>query len=260
MFSTTIVCREKTGFTLVELSVVLVIIGFLVAGVSAGANMVKQAQIRSVISDLVGFQASYNGFVSRYNKIPGDMDIASAYWPGANNCATTVVNCNGNGNGVINFATGARGNGTGDETERAWKHMALAGVIGQGIVEVADSFTATAVGTNAPAGRITGTGFMIGSGTLGTGVTSPFAATTSIILVGRSATNNSLVSGALKPEDAFNLDVKVDDGIVSGGNFQGANTGFFRTINGLGSATCLTGNNYNIATTTDVCISGLSLN
>lgn len=252
--------KRNSGFTLVELSIVLVIIGFLVAGVSAGASMIKQAQVRSVISDMIGFQASYNGFVARFNKVPGDMDIGSAYWPGANNCAVTPLNCNGNGNGVIQFATGARGNGTGDETERAWKHMSLAGVISQGIPELADTFTQTQVGLTAPSTRLSGVGFMMGSNTLGTGVTSPFSLTTNLILIGGENTNNSLVNGALSPEDAFNLDVKLDDGIVSGGTFQGANTGFFRTINGAGSATCLNGVNYNITVTTDECISGLSLN
>jgi len=41
-----------SGFTLVELSIVIVIIGFLVAGIAAGSNMVKQAQLRSVITDM----------------------------------------------------------------------------------------------------------------------------------------------------------------------------------------------------------------
>ncbi|MFI4984234.1 MAG: type II secretion system protein, partial [Rickettsiales bacterium] len=70
------------GFTLVELSIVIVIIGFLVAGIAAGANMVKQAEIRSVITDLQSYQTAYNNFVAKYNAVPGDMTTASSFWTG----------------------------------------------------------------------------------------------------------------------------------------------------------------------------------
>jgi len=251
---------HNKGFTLVELSIVIVIIGFLVAGISAGSNMIKQAQLRSVITDLVSYQASYNGFVSRYNRVPGDMNIASAYWNTIGNCADTVVNCNGNGDGSIDFALGARGNGTGDETERAWKHLALSGSIGQGIVSVPDAFTQTSIGVNSASSRLSGAGYLMASGTIGTGITSPFDASVNAIFIGKEATNNTPVSGALKPEDAFNIDQKVDDGSVSSSAFSGANTGFYRSINGTGVSGCLSGLNYNINTSSTDCLSGLSLN
>lgn len=248
------------GFTLVELSIVIIIIGFLVAGISAGANMVKQAQLRSIITDFVGYQASYNGFVSRYNRVPGDMDIASAYWTGDGNCADTAVNCNGDGDGSIEFALGSRGNGSGDETERAWKHLSLSGTINQGVGSVADTFTQSSIGNTVISSRLSGAGYLMASGTIGTGVTSPFASSVNAIYIGKESTNNTPVVGGIKPEDAFNIDQKMDDGSVSGSAFGGANTGFFRSINGLGVTGCLTGVNYDLTTTSTDCLSGLSLN
>jgi len=47
---------NKAGFILVELSIVIIIIGFLVAGIAAGSNILKQAQLRSVIADIESLQ------------------------------------------------------------------------------------------------------------------------------------------------------------------------------------------------------------
>lgn len=96
------------GFTLVELAIVIVIIGFLVAGVAVGANMIKQAELRSLITDLRLHQVAYNNFIGRFNKVPGDIDNASSFWSatsGSTSCAATITNCNGDGDGLIEHGT-----------------------------------------------------------------------------------------------------------------------------------------------------------
>ena len=54
--------KKHLGFTLVELSIVIIIIGFLIAGISGGKSLIEQAKLNSVISELQKYQLIYNNF------------------------------------------------------------------------------------------------------------------------------------------------------------------------------------------------------
>jgi len=83
---------KKQGFTLVEMSIILVIIGLIVGGVLTGKSLIETSRIKSQISQLQQFETAYNTFVNTYDAIPGDMNNADAYWPG------TAI---GNGNRML---------------------------------------------------------------------------------------------------------------------------------------------------------------
>ncbi len=76
----------KRGFTLVELSIVLVIIGLLIGGILAAQSMVDNAKINSQITQLQQIDAAMQNFYTAYKRLPGDRD-ASGLWhnPGATN-------------------------------------------------------------------------------------------------------------------------------------------------------------------------------
>jgi len=78
------------GFTLIELSIVIVIIGLVVSAVVAGQSLVKQAKIRSEINMLTEYTVGVNTFYSKFGTIPGDLSSAQDYWG--------VGTENGNGN------------------------------------------------------------------------------------------------------------------------------------------------------------------
>jgi len=257
--------NKKDGFTLVELAIVIVIIGFLVAGIAAGSNMIKQAELRSLVTDLQSYQTAYNNFLGRYNKVAGDMDVASAYFP---NCAVTPANCNGDGNGEIDHTTAVATN----ETRMAWKQLAEAGMIGAGISQIANAPAnpgSLLIGTETPSSKKSGAGFMMASGNFGAfgnaGLTvSVFANSTNAVFLGTPGLNVGLASGSLTAEEAFNIDQKLDDGLVTGTTFNGATTGVIRVQAGLSAteADC-TGaatNVYAIAGTSSACVLGLALN
>jgi prepilin-type N-terminal cleavage/methylation domain-containing protein len=66
--------NSHSGFTLIELSIVIVIIGLIVAGVVAGQSLVKQSKLYSIITDVSRYKVSVNTFRLTYNAIPGGYD------------------------------------------------------------------------------------------------------------------------------------------------------------------------------------------
>lgn len=68
----------KSGFTLVEISIVLVIIGLIVGGILVGQDLIKSAKIRSQISQIEEFKTATNTFKLKYRHLPGDMQPSQA--------------------------------------------------------------------------------------------------------------------------------------------------------------------------------------
>jgi len=258
---------KTQGFTLVELSIVIIIIGLLIAGISAGTSLINQASINSVITDMQSYQTSYNNFIGRYNSIPGDFNNAFAYW--GTTCADTNVNCNGNGNSLIEYgAAGA------DETVKAWKHLALANMIsGAGTAVLgAGSGGNLTIGVDVPSSKLAGAGYNLSGATANIGgataVASPWQAPvndnrTNAVFIGKKTATAGIVNAALKPLDAFNVDQKIDDGVLnSAGTFTGAVTGYFRSVDGtdVTAGDCATTNDYDGTVVAAACVSGLALN
>lgn len=83
------------GFTLIELSIVLVIIALIVAGILVGREMIEVATARSQLSEWDKLRANAGAFQNKYNCLPGDC-------PNATNFFTSVQN--GDGNKLIQSA------------------------------------------------------------------------------------------------------------------------------------------------------------
>ena len=59
---------SSLGFTLIELSIVLVIIGLIIGGVLIGQDLVKSSQIRSLASQLQQYKSAVATFENKYNR------------------------------------------------------------------------------------------------------------------------------------------------------------------------------------------------
>lgn len=232
----------KRGFTIVELSVVLVIIGLLVAGIAAGSSMIHQAELRSVINDLQNFQTAYSNFVSFYKGPPGDISSASTYWADGV-CGSPATICDGNDNGTIDSSGG--------EFFAAPKELSLAGMINAGIPVVTNSTTFAP--ENFPVSKLNASSYIFVSFN-GSGLATIFG-NGNLVLAENLANNNG--GTVLSSIDAFTIDQKIDDGTISNGNFYGALTGSFLAY---GKSDCitpsfpdLTQTTYNTTTTTISC-------
>ncbi len=83
--------RLKAGFTLIEMSIVLVIIGLIVGGILVGQNLIRIAENRAFVSQLEKYNTAVNTFRNKYACLPGDCANATSFG----------FAYNGNGNGLI---------------------------------------------------------------------------------------------------------------------------------------------------------------
>src|ERR1700759_2898335 len=92
--------KGEQGFTLIELSIVLVIIGLIVGGILVGQDLIKAAEVRAQISQIEKYNSAMNTFRAKFAAIPGDMPPAVANQFGfttGTNCVGTFGQRDGNG-------------------------------------------------------------------------------------------------------------------------------------------------------------------
>lgn len=223
--------KSQKGFTLVELSIVIVIIGLIVAGVIGGQSLVKQAQLRAIISESEQIKVAFNAFKLEYNAIPGDMSNGSSYWATACNAAGTgasvAAECNGDGNKYLSIvATNA------SEGYMAWQHLSLAGLYpGSFVPTIAVLGT---INSNIPGSKFSGAGITLVQdtnaapfATAGDGSTT--AADTrntgkNIILFGGPVSAKIANSTVFSAPQAYSVDSKADDGSPTTGSILGSGT------------------------------------
>lgn len=155
---------RSQGFSLLELSIVIVVIALIAGGIIAGTDMLRQSEVRSVISDLTQYASAVRSFNNRYESIPGDMRNATDYWGEvpSGGCPNTVGSgkqtCNGNGNGLINMGEPDASSG---EHFRFWQHLSNATLVQGSYTGVTATIGVTQpdIGVNIPASQLEGVGF-----------------------------------------------------------------------------------------------------
>ncbi|MBU0621065.1 MAG: prepilin-type N-terminal cleavage/methylation domain-containing protein [Gammaproteobacteria bacterium] len=121
--------RNQSGFTLIEIAIVLVIIGLLLGGVLKGQELINSAKVKSLATDFRNIPVYIYGYQDKFRAIPGDDRLAASHVSGA----TTIDPGNGNGliDGDWNSTT------TTDESYNFWQHVRLAG-LAPGSTDIAD--------------------------------------------------------------------------------------------------------------------------
>jgi prepilin-type N-terminal cleavage/methylation domain-containing protein len=112
-----------SGFTLVELAIVLMIIGLLIGGILKGQELITNARITSAGAQIQGYEAAVITFQDSYGALPGDITNPSTRIP---NCTASGCNIAGDGNGRIGQTDGW---GVSAENNNFWVHMAKANLI-----------------------------------------------------------------------------------------------------------------------------------
>ena len=201
--------RKQTGFTLIEIAIVLVIIGLLLGGVLKGQELIQSARVRNLASTQDGIKAAFFGFQDRYRALPGYYTGALAIanignGMAANAGCTGAVNGGGNGDGTIALA---------GESIIAWEHLARSGFL-TGSYTCAAAAAAT---TNTPTNVYSSFVQLVNDGVYGIASTGPAR---------HNVKSGSSIPSAIITE----LDRKIDDGMPYTGSFQ------FSVFNGGGGA------------------------
>jgi prepilin-type N-terminal cleavage/methylation domain-containing protein len=125
---------NRQGFTLIELSVVLVIIGLLVGGILLGRDLIKAAELRGTVSQLERYQSAVYAFRVKYDALPGDMTSDTAMQLGFTGRLGTPGYGDGNG-----FIEGCSSGATiaGCETLLFWADLSSANLINGNFNQVA---------------------------------------------------------------------------------------------------------------------------
>jgi prepilin-type N-terminal cleavage/methylation domain-containing protein len=115
--------RNQSGFTLIEIAIVLVIIGLLLGGVLKGQELINSAKVKNLATDFRNIPVSIYGYQDKFKALPGDDVNVVTHLVGAT-LATTPAGSQGNGviDGAWNSIVQT------DETYLFWQHIRLAGL------------------------------------------------------------------------------------------------------------------------------------
>lgn len=214
----------KHGFSLVELSIVLVILGLLTGGILGGQSLMRAAELRSISKEYQTFSIAVNTFKDKYFAIPGDMINAEQFWgtmstgtcPGATGGVGTET-CSGNG---LNDIDNASNEDEAGENFTFWQHLANAGLIEGSYTGIAGSGSRldAIAGINVPGSKMTSAGWIVN--TVGAGGSGTMYAVEhgNHFVFGAKRNNFGMSDPALTPEEAWNIDIKSDDGLPASGS------------------------------------------
>jgi len=213
---------RRSGFSLVELSIVLVILGLLTGGVLTGQNLIRAAELRSVTTEFNNYQTAVMTFRDKYFAVPGDMNNATDFWdvlstgvcPSGSGSGTET--CSGNGDGIVDEAPG---NDRFGERYSFWQHLANAGLIeGSYTGKSGTSWHVDSdPGENVPASKISNAGWDVFNRVGGSAEKYDLNYGNHFSYGVKFSSTRGMYAPVFSPEEAWGIDKKIDDGVPGRG-------------------------------------------
>ena len=183
---------QQSGFTLVEIAIVLVIIGLLLGGILKGQELINSAKVKNLANDFRVIPTYIYAFQDKFRALPGDDAQVTTHVAGA-----TLSTAGPVGNGVINGNWNSTA--VADEAFLFWQHVRLANLAAGST----DTASTTYVPKNAMGGTI--------------GISS--ATATQVQITGMTGTYQICSAGILG-KFAKQLDIQMDDGVTNTGSMR----------------------------------------
>lgn len=205
--------NSQSGFTLIELAIVLVIVGLLVGGILKGQELIANAQLKATISQIEAIKTAVVAFEDKYGALPGDLSGAATKIAG---CTTTLCGTVGNGNGKIGAAPTIGGT-LADTTEGFYALAQLgASELLSGLDTSFGGFPSSKMGGGFWIDYSDGTPVEVAAGR----TTAP--AGNYIVFAGDTASTVGGAPGPLSTNEAARIDRQLDDGNPDTGSILGA--------------------------------------
>lgn len=119
---------RQTGFTLVEIAIVLIIVGLMLGGVMKGQELIDNAKVKNLSSDFRNIPLYVYAYQDKFKALPGDDAGVDAHL-GSKLCPSSCKATSADevqGNGIIEGAWNSTTKS--DESFRFWQHVRLAGL------------------------------------------------------------------------------------------------------------------------------------
>ena len=223
--------HNEQAFTLLEMSVVIVIVGLILAGITLGGDLSRNAELKTVFVDLERYETAVKNFKDQYKSLPGDMYNAASFWgvsagnvtdvPGSAGCYSTAAvgtaTCNGNGDGSISVNAG------GNEMFTFWQQLSAAELLDGRFTGAPGGGGAlhAVIGENVPSSSVRGAGYTTAFVGVVSGNADLYDANYGHVTVfGTEVASNTTFGEVLTPGEIFAMDEKVDDGSPAYGRFM----------------------------------------
>jgi prepilin-type N-terminal cleavage/methylation domain-containing protein len=251
---------HRCGFTLVELSIVLIIIGLVAGAIFVGQALIEAATIQSQARQIERYQAAINTFRGKYNGLPGDLVSYEA--AGLGFVPRSGARGHGDGNGILEHCNQPPMFSEiplGCEIILFWSDLSKAGLIEGDFSTATDGdFTTTTFEESLlyfPLAKVRNDITLIPG--MDFGVNKLILVTVHLqnhAPLGQTGSNFRL----FYPEFAYRVDSKMDDGnplsgqvrVKESGAFGLDTTGFFAMPPAQGAANCVNAGAYNILLST----------
>lgn len=206
--------RKQSGFTLIEIAIVLVIIGLLLGGVLKGQELINSAKVKNLARDFGNVPTFINMYQDKYRSLPGDDGSADKHVTNGVICdpVDTAKHCVLN-NGLIDGPWDATlADGKKNESFLFWQHIRLAGFLSGTTDITVNDF----IPTNSNGGRLG-----VQSNVNFTTITSNNAGTAGTEITGTYIVCSSGILGKF----VKHLDSTLDNGDTDTGSMRAIKTG-----------------------------------
>lgn len=237
----------KKGFTLVELSIVLVIIGLLIGGILVGQSLIESARIQKFVRTLDQIDSAIALFESKFKKLPGDSPFHDAAGDGDGEVENSITN-GGATNSFANYNF---------EVANFWRHLQQDNFLDKEYDTFSNNASTTGLvpGTHFPTVELGEEGgIVVVHDTRSTATNyTRYYYVCGYNTVPNDDTLSSARAGFLTPIEALSIDTKLDDGVAGGLTSYIDYTERVFARNDFSGVSCTSGSDYDASSDDPAC-------
>lgn len=205
--------QGSKGFTLIEMSIVLIIIGLIIGGILKGQEVIESSRQKAIITQIDSVRAAVNTFADKYQALPGDYIRASE------RLRPDMIDGSGEGiigNSGLDQATQVASEpGNTEEYVEFWNQLAAARLISGTRILTNSSPDFFGEGSPFPESDIPGSGLTVLYGNYD--VDTNIERRTHWLRIQKALGEVGQATESISPKSMFEIDIKIDDGIGTDG-------------------------------------------